>query len=140
LGAGSLSLHSFIDGLAVGLAFQVSISVGLVVAIAVLAHAFSDGINTVGMILKGGGTKKQAFSWLTVDALAPVLGIALASFVKVPEQTLGIILAVFCGSFFYIGASDLLPESHHRHPTIWTTIATVLGVAVLYGAIKLAGI
>ncbi|MFA6536095.1 MAG: ZIP family metal transporter [Candidatus Paceibacterota bacterium] len=140
LGAGSLSFHSFLDGLAVGLAFQVSVSVGLVVAIAVLVHDFSDGINTVGMILKNGGTKKQAFSWLTLDALAPVLGIIVAYFLKVPEQILGILLAIFCGFFFYIGASDLLPESHHRHPTIWTTVTTVLGIAVLYGAIKLAGI
>lgn len=140
LGAGSLSLHSFIDGLAVGLAFQVSVSVGLIVAIAVLTHNFSDGINTVGLILKNGGTKRQAFRWLAIDALAPVLGITVAYFLKVPEQVLGILLAIFCGSFFYIGASDLLPESHHRHPTHWTTFATVLGVAVLYGVIRLAGI
>jgi ZIP family zinc transporter len=51
-----------------------------------------------------------------------------------------VILALFAGFFLYIGASDLLPESHHNHPTFWTTFMTVLGVAVLFGAIKLAGI
>ncbi|KKP87575.1 MAG: Permease [Parcubacteria group bacterium GW2011_GWC1_35_8] len=140
LGAGSLSLHSFLDGAAVGLAFQVSSAVGAIVAIAVLVHDFSDGINTVNMVLKNSGTQKQAFKWLLIDAIAPVLGITSTLFFSVPESALGIILALFAGFFLYIGASDLLPESHHSHPTAWTTFATILGVAVLYGAIRLAGI
>ena len=140
LGAGSLSVHSFLDGAAIGLAFQVSAAVGAVVAIAVLVHDFSDGVNTVNLILKNSGTRAQAFKWLLVDALAPVLGVTSTLFFSVPESALGIILAVFAGFFLYIGASDLLPESHHSHPTAWTTLATVLGITVLYGAIHLAGI
>lgn len=140
LGAGSLSLHSFLDGVAVGLAFQVSTAVGAIVAVAVLVHDFSDGINTVNLILKNKGEGKQAFRWLIVDAAAPVLGVISTLFFTLPESTLGIILAVFSGFFLYIGASDLLPESHHSHPTIWTTVMTILGMAVLYVAIRLAGI
>jgi zinc transporter ZupT len=140
LGAGSLSVHSFIDGGAIGLAFKVSPIIGGIVAIAVLVHDFSDGINTVNMILKNSGTRIQAFKWLLVDAIAPVLGVISTLFFSVSESTLGVILAIFTGFFLYIGASDLLPESHHNHPTMWTTVATILGVVVLYGAIKLAGI
>jgi zinc transporter ZupT len=140
LGASSLSIHSFLDGAAIGLAFQISPAVGAIVAIAVLVHDFSDGINTVNLILKNGGDKKEAFRWLLVDAIAPVLGIFSTLFFTVTEGTLGIMLAMFTGFFIYIGASDLLPESHHAHPTMWTTFATVLGIAVLYGAIQLAGI
>lgn len=140
LGAGSLSVHSFLDGAAIGLAFQVSPSVGMIVAVAVLVHDFSDGINTVNMVLKNSGTQNQAFKWLMIDAVAPVLGITSTLFFSVSESTLGIILAIFSGFFLYIGASDLLPESHHSHPTAWTTIATILGIAVLYGAIRFAGV
>lgn len=140
LGAGSLSFHSFLDGVAIGLAFQVSVAVGVIVAVAVLVHDFSDGINTVNMILKNSGTKEQAFKWLIIDALAPIMGVASTLFFTVPESALSLILAVFSGFFLYIGASDLLPESHHNHPTAWTTFATVLGVIVLYVAIHLAGI
>ncbi len=140
LGAGSLSLHSFLDGAAIGLAFQVSAAVGTIVAIAVLVHDFSDGINTVNLILKNSGTRAQAFKWLLVDAIAPVLGVISTLFFSVPESALGIILALFAGFFLYIGASDLLPESHHSHPTAWTTCATIVGVAVLYGAIHFAGV
>jgi zinc transporter ZupT len=140
LGAGSLALHSFLDGIAIGLAFKVSNAVGLVVTAAVLVHDFSDGINTVTLILKNSGSKGEAFKWLLVDAFAPVIGVVSTMFFSVSEGSLGIILAAFAGFFLYIGASDLLPESHHGHPTVWTTFATVLGMAVLYGAIRLAGI
>lgn len=140
LGAGSLSFHSFLDGMAIGLAFQVSAAVGAIVAVAVLVHDFSDGINTVNLILKNGGAKKEAFKWLVVDALAPVIGVLSTLFFTLPESTLGIILAIFSGFFLYIGASDLLPESHHSHPTKWTTVMTILGIAVLFIAIRLANL
>lgn len=139
-GASSLSLHSFLDGLGVGLAFQVSPTVGFIVAVAVLAHDFSDGINTVNMILKNGGARRSAFTWLLVDALAPVIGILASLLITVDETTLGLLLSLFAGFFLYIGASDLLPESHHAHPVRWTTISTVIGVAILYATIRLAGL
>lgn len=138
LGASSLSIHSLLDGIAIGLAFQVSVEVGVIVAIAVLVHDFSDGINTVNMILKNNGSIKTSFKWLLVDSLAPVLGIISTLFFSLSENMLSIFLSLFAGFFIYIGASDLLPESHHNHPTIWTTIMTILGVGVLYTAIKIA--
>lgn len=139
LGAASLATHSFIDGLAVGLAFQVSAAVGAIVATAVLVHDFSDGINTVNLILKNKGRTRKAAAWLAVDAVAPVAGILASGFFTLPEAQLGLVLAAFCGFFLYIGASDLLPESYHRHPTVWTTVTTVIGAGVLYLAIRIAG-
>ena len=138
LGAGSLSIHSFLDGLAIGLSFKVSVSVGVVVALAVLAHDFSDGINTIGLILKNGGSKKKAFLWLAVDALAPVFGVITSLLLSIEQESLGLILAIFCGFFFYIGASDLLPESHHNHPTHWTTLLSILGIVFIYAVIHFA--
>ncbi len=140
VGAGSLSLHSFLDGVGIGLAFQVSPAVGAVVAAAVLTHDFSDGINTVGFILKNGGDTKQALRWLFVDACAPALGVFSTLFFSVQDTTLALLLALFSGFFLYIGASDLLPESHHAHPVKWTTFATILGISVMYGVIRLAGL
>ena len=51
-----------------------------------------------------------------------------------------LVTTAVCGFFLYIGASDLLPESHHEHPTMWTTFMTVLGVAVLFVAIHFASL
>ncbi|CAN5681879.1 ZIP family metal transporter [soil metagenome] len=139
VGAGSLSAHSFLDGFAIGLAFQASAAVGAIVAVAVLVHDFSDGINTVNLVLKNGGSRALAFRWLLIDAIAPVLGVLATFFIHVGEGVLSLILATFAGFFLYIGASDLLPESHHSHPKALTTILTLLGALVLYVAIHLAG-
>jgi zinc transporter ZupT len=140
LGAGSLSIHSLLDGVAIGLAFQVSQSIGVIVAVAVLVHDFSDGINTVTLILRNKGEMKHAFHWLIVDAAAPVVGAASTLLFRLPEEGLSIVLALFSGFFLYIGASDLIPESHHAHPKFLTTVMTLLGAAVLYAAIHLANL
>lgn len=140
LGAISLALHSFFDGAAIGLAFKVSPAVGIIVTTAVLVHDFSDGINTVNLVLKNKGQTRDARKWLFIDAVAPIIGAVSTVFFTVPESVLGIILACFSGFFLYIGASDLLPESYHGHPTRWTTVATIIGAGVLFVAIKLAGV
>ena len=138
LGAASLSLHSFLDGVAIGLAFKVSTAVGAVVAAAVLAHDFSDGINTVTVVLKNRGRGLSALRWLAVDALAPLLGVASTYLFTLSDVKLGLVLALFCGFFLYIGASDLLPESHHRHPKALTGLMNIAGAAVIWVAIHFA--
>ena len=137
--AGILCVHSLLDGVAIGLAFQASHEVGIVVAIAVLTHDFSDGINTMNMVLKNRGDRSQALRWLFADALAPVLGIASTFFFSLPGEGFGAALALFAGFFLYIGASDLIPESYHAHPKFLTTAMTLAGAAVLYVVIALVG-
>lgn len=137
--AGSLSIHSFLDGVGIGLAFQVNVAVGLVVAAAVLAHDFSDGINTVSVIVRHGGQYKKAMRWLMVDAAAPLAGVLVTLLFTVSQNSLSLLLALFAGFFLYIGASDLIPESHHQHPRFLTTAMTILGALVLYIAIHFAG-
>ena len=137
--AGVLCVHSLLDGVAIGLAFQTSHEVGIIVAIAVLTHDFSDGINTMNIVLKNRGDRRHAFLWLLADALAPVLGIASTYFFTLPGEGFGAALALFAGFFLYIGASDLIPESYHAHPKFLTTAMTLAGAAVLYLAIVLIG-
>ena len=139
LRAGSLSFHSLLDGLGVGLSFQVSPALGAIVAVAVLAHDFSDGINTISAVLKNGGEKAKAMKWLLADSIAPIVGVILAYIIPIPEKGLAVLLSLFAGFFLYIGASDLIPESYHGHPTKWTTVMTLIGVAVIYLAITIAG-
>lgn len=135
--ASVLCVHSLLDGISVGLAFQASHDVGIIVAIAVLAHDFSDGINTMNLVLKSGGDKRRALRWLLLDAVAPVAGIASTCLFTLPGSGFGAALALFAGFFLYIGASDLIPESFHAHPKFLTTAMTLAGAAVLYLAIAL---
>jgi ZIP family zinc transporter len=136
-GAFTLAAHSFLDGMAIGVGFQVSSVVGLVITAAVLTHDFSDGINTVNLVLKNGGSWRQAFNWLLVDAAAPVAGAASTLLFRIPESAIGLVLAVFVGTFLYLSASDLIPESHHRHPRALTTIMTLFGAALIYLVVHL---
>lgn len=137
LGAGSLSIHSLLDGIAIGWAFQISTTIGMAIAIAVVAHDFSDGINTVSILLKDKRNRSSAFKWLIVDATAPVIGILSTFLLKLPNSRFGIVLALFSGFFLYIGASDLLPESQNQYPKLWTTFMTLLGASVLYFVARL---
>jgi zinc transporter ZupT len=138
-GAGSLTAHSFLDGLAIGLGFQAGPSVGVALTVAVLAHDIADGVNTVNLSLSGRHDRIVARRWLAADAAAPLLGIAVSRLIVLPPSGLGLAVALFGGFFLYIGASELLPESHHRHPRAWTTAATVLGVAMIWLVVRVAG-
>ncbi len=140
IGAGSLSIHSFFDGVAIGVAFQVSVPIGILIAVAVISHDFADGINTVSIVLKDGSKSKEAYRWLFVDAIAPVAGVVSTLFFKIPDASFGILLSLFSGFFLYIGASDLLPESRERSPAFLVTIMTILGVGLLYIATRIAAI
>jgi zinc transporter ZupT len=137
IGAASFSAHSVMDGFAMGIAFQASREIGLIVAAAVLAHDFADGLNTVNVVMKNGGTRRFALRWLAVDAIAPVMGAGLSLMITASAGLLALLLALFCGFFLHIGTSGLLPESHRANPRPSTTIATLLGAAFLYAVTAL---
>ena len=137
IGAGSFSFHSVLDGFAIGIGFQAGRAAGTIIAIAVLVHDFSDGLNTVNVVVANGGQRKLALRWLLLDAIAPMIGAAISLFIAFPKSALSPVLALFGGFFLYIGASDLLPESQHAHPRFFTTVATLMGAATLFAAIRL---
>ena len=138
-GALVLCAHSLLDGVAIGFAFQGSRAVGLIVAAAVLTHDFSDGVNTMNIVLRNGGERARGFRWLLADAAAPAAGIAVTRLYALPADRFGVALALFGGFFLYIGASDLIPESFHAHPKLLTTVMTLAGAAILYLAVRLIG-
>ena len=139
LGAAGLSLHSFIDGLGIGLAFGLNTTTGLLVFVAVVSHDFADGMNTVSFILRQGGNRRRALKWLAVDALAPLLGAVVGSGIEISEKGLGYVLALYAGFFLFIGATDLLPEAH-SHPSwrrVGLTVAGFAGTwAIAYAATR----
>jgi ZIP family zinc transporter len=137
--AAVLCVHSLLDGVAIGFAFQTSTSIGTVVAIAVLTHDFSDGVNTMNVVLRNQGARVQAVRWLLLDAIAPAIGVLSTYLFDLPPTGFGVALALFAGFLLYIGASDLIPESYHVHPKFLTTVMTLAGAAVLWLAITVIG-
>jgi zinc transporter, ZIP family len=131
LGAGGLSLHSFIDGLGIGLAFGLDTATGILVFVAVVSHDFADGLNTVGFVLRQGGDRRRAIKWLAVDAIAPLVGATVGASLAVSEATLGQLLALYVGFFLFMGATDLLPHAH-EHPSRLRVALTALGFGLTF--------
>ncbi len=132
LSALALAGHSFLDGVGIGLGFQVSESAGILVAVAVLSHDFSDGLNTVSLMLTHKHPDKNALKMLFLDALAPILGALSTLFFVIPDQYLVLYLGFFAGFLLYIGASDILPEAHANHSSRGTILMTIIGVSFIF--------
>jgi zinc transporter ZupT len=130
LSAAGLTFHSFLDGVAIGVGFQTSQKIGLLIAFGIIAHDLSDGLNTVTVVLAHGNPLRRATFWLALDMIAPLLGAATTLLINL-DGILPWLLAFFAGSFLYIGASDLLPEAReHDSPLVGVT--TFLGMLAVY--------
>jgi ZIP family zinc transporter len=105
--------------------------VGVIVALAVISHDFTDGINTVVIMLKNEQLVKNARIFLLIDAVAPVFGIAAVSFFTINQSVLAVILAAFAGQFLYIGTASLLPETYH-HSAWKMATSLIFGVVLMF--------
>ncbi len=131
LAAGGLAVHSFVDGLGIGLAFDLSNAAGFLVFLAVVTHDFADGMNTVSFVLRQGDARGRVLTWLSVDALAPLVGAVVGSSLSISEHSLGVLLSLYVGFFLFMGATDLLPEAH-EHPSRRRVALTVAGFAATF--------
>lgn len=141
LSALALIVHSALDGVAIGLSFQVSQVLGIAVAMAVIAHDFCDGLNTVGVMLLHGNAPRRAMAMLVLDALAPVAGAASTLLVQVPPGAVQLYLGLFAGFLLYIGVSDILPEAHSRAPAgtgLRLIVLTGLGAMLMFAVASFA--
>lgn len=130
LGPASLTLHSFLDGLGMGMAFQISPEIGWVVALAVLTHDLADGVNTVSLAMEA-TRRETALRWLAVNGAAPLTGVVVGLALDLPGTMLAPIMGVFAGVFLYIGAIELVPRSLARDGRMRTTWQVLAGVALM---------
>jgi ZIP family zinc transporter len=136
VGAIAMAGHIFLDGVALALAFKVSNALGYAVFIAMLVHAFSDGLNTVALLVKTGQWRSRGKYLLAVDALARVGGAAIGSALTISDSNLAIYLAVFSGIVIYLATSHILPEAHSKHPSKVTMLATLAGVVIMWAVVS----
>jgi ZIP family zinc transporter len=132
IGASGMSLHSFLDGVALAAGLAVGGGLGLVIAAVVIIHRFSDGIGIVSFMLASRTPLAETYRWVMIVAVAPVLGVILGLLLPVPQEVLGGMLAVFAGFFLYIGAAELLPEAHRSDRSRLIVLATIAGVVAIY--------
>jgi len=133
-GAIGLSFHSFLDGLAIGVGFEAGTKVGIVVLLAVVAHDFADGLNTVTFMLATRNKPGRTFALLAVDAVAPILGALCAGALRIDPRIVAYQVSFFAGFLLYLGASDLLPQVHH-HPRGALILFTIAGLLTAGGVV-----
>jgi ZIP family zinc transporter len=139
VGAVAMGGHVFLDGVGLGVAFKVSEKLGYAVFLAVLVHAFSDGLNTVSLMVKSGHWTSRSYALLGVDAIARIGGASFGTYLALSDSLMSIYLALFCGFLIYLATSHILPEAHSRHSSRWTFGATVSGVVIMWGVVALLG-
>jgi zinc transporter, ZIP family len=137
MSAMGLIAHSTLDGAAIGAATLVSWREGIVVALAIIAHDSSDGLNTMMLVTRGERPRRADFVFLGADAIAPVVGAILALRFLPSPKWLAVFLALASGFFLYTATSDLLPEAHRRSPSPSVTILTIVGVSIMALAVGL---
>jgi ZIP family zinc transporter len=128
----ALAGHSFMDGVGIGLGFQISPAIGILVAIAVISHDFTDGMNIITLMLNNKNNTKKSKLFLLLGAITPVLGAISTLFFKLSPQFLVLYLGFFAGFLLYIGASDILPEAHSEHSSYKLMGLTILGTLFIF--------
>lgn len=135
-----LAVHSLVDGLAIGAAFEVSAALGILATLAVILHEVPEGIVTLSLFLHANYPHRAATALTAIVALATPVGAIATTLVPgtLHPVTLGILLAIAGGSFLYVAAADLIPETHHaRHvPAI---LLMLLGILVPIGVERMLG-
>lgn len=103
------TIHNFIDGIAIGASFAVDPALGLFVAFASFLHETPHEIADFGILVASGWSRIKAFRTNFLSALATFPGAYLAySFQN--ELVTGVLLAIATGIFFYVAATDFLPQ------------------------------
>jgi ZIP family zinc transporter len=136
-----LVAHSLVDGVGIGLAFQVSPGAGIAVALAVIAHDFCDGLSTVSLMLAHRSTRPQAITMLALDAFAPALG-TCAALALDPEPAMLVLYLGFVGGLLLcVALADVLPlaRAHARRASAGGLVALAMLGASSAAVVALAG-
>lgn len=107
------TLHNFLDGIAIGAAFLISVPAGIVTAIAVAAHEIPQEIGDFGILLRQGFRRKLVIIINLISALMSTVGAVITFWVGSHNALpIGALLGITAGMFIYIAASDLIPTIH----------------------------
>jgi zinc transporter ZupT len=130
--------HSFLDGLSIGVGFQVSNAVGYAVALAVIGHRFADGLDTASFMLLHKNSVTKVQQYLAVVVGMPILGGIVSLFYTFNESVLTVYLGFFAGLLMYIAASNILPQAHAKNNSFKSLGLTIIGVVFIFIVTRLA--
>jgi zinc and cadmium transporter len=132
------TVHNFCDGVIIAAAFLADASLGLVTALAIMAHEIPQEAGDFIVLLNAGFSRAKALLFNALSGLAAVAGGVLGYFMVGPWQAyLPYLLVVAASSFVYVAVADLLPQLQQRlslKETIAQVTWLVVGLALVVGA------
>jgi len=126
------TVHNFVDGLLIAAAFVQSTELGIIAAIAIVAHEIPQEVGDFLILLHSGYSRARALAMNLISSLATVVGGVLGYFglqlVSNLEPTL---LGIVAASMIYVAVADLIPGLH-RQPELRDTAfqAGLIGLGI----------
>ncbi len=127
----ALAGHSFLDGLSIGIGFQLDPTVGYAVALAVIGHRFADGLDTASFMLLHKNKIADIKRLLGIVVAMPILGGLASLVVGFSETVLTLYLGFFAGILMYIAASNILPQAHAKRASYVSLLLTIVGALAM---------
>ncbi len=136
------TFHNVLDGVLIAAAFMTDVHLGIVTALAVIAHEIPQEVGDLAILLHGGMSRSKAFALNLLTSVSSVVGGIGAYFALAPIQhLLPYALTVAASSFLYIAVADLIPGLHRRVDPgsgVKQFVFIVLGIAIIYVSHSLA--
>lgn len=125
-----LVFHSLVDGIIIGIGFELSTELGLLAAFAVISHEVPEGITSFALINETMPEKASLLS--AIVAIATPIGalFSLLFIQNLSEDIIGILLGLAAGTFIYVAASDLIPQTHGNQ-NFRTLISFLVGAILI---------
>jgi zinc and cadmium transporter len=137
------SFHNFVDGILIAAAFLQSTELGVVTAIAIIAHEIPQEIGDFVVLLNSGYSRMVALALNLLSSLAMLVGALLAYFgLRAAEEWISTVLALAAASMIYVAVADLIPGLHRRtelHATAQQVALIAVGVALIWLVGNLVG-
>ncbi len=109
------TFHNFVDGITIAVAFLVDVKLGVVTAIAIIAHEIPQEMGDFLILLHSGYSRRRALLLNVVSSLATVAGAVLGYYALAPmQQAMPYILAIAAAGMIYVAVADLIPGLHKR--------------------------
>jgi zinc and cadmium transporter len=130
------TFHNFVDGVLIAAAFLADTQLGIVTAVAIIAHEVPQEVGDFLILLHSGFTKRYAFLLNLLSSAAMVVGGVLAYFaLQTMQQWVDTLIALATASMLYVAVADLIPGLHRRpeiHATIQQVALIALGIATIW--------
>lgn len=130
--------HNFLDGIAIGISFLVSIPIGIATSLAVILHEIPQEIGDFAVLIHSGYDKKRALRLNFLSALTAVFGVIIALiFGSIAETFTVWVLPIATGGFIYIAVADLIPELHKTKELKYSILQIL---SVLFGILTMVAL